>query len=97
MVAAPRVLFFFCRQKTAYDMRISDWSSDVCSSDLVQDPVVITSWKEIARIEARGELEITGRHGIAEPQHVDLARPSRNPPHSLVVDLDELTDRKRVV
>src|SRR5262245_51302470 len=59
---------------------------------LVQDPVVITSRKEIARIEARSELEITGRHGIAEPQHVDLARPSRNPPHSLVVDLDELTD-----
>src|SRR3546814_9371241 len=24
----------FCKQKTAYDMRISDWSSDVCSSDL---------------------------------------------------------------
>src|SRR3546814_5602558 len=27
-------LFFFFKQKTAYDMRISDWSSDVCSSDL---------------------------------------------------------------
>src|SRR3546814_7475710 len=30
-----RLLFvFFFKQKTAYDMRISDWSSDVCSSDL---------------------------------------------------------------
>src|SRR3546814_2596862 len=29
------VLFFFFKQKTAYDMRISDWSSDVCSSDLL--------------------------------------------------------------
>src|SRR3546814_9116462 len=28
------VLFFFLKQKTAYEMRISDWSSDVCSSDL---------------------------------------------------------------
>src|SRR3546814_6651881 len=28
------VFFFFFKQKTAYDMRISDWSSDVCSSDL---------------------------------------------------------------
>src|SRR3546814_18480327 len=28
------VLFFFFKQKTAYDVRISDWSSDVCSSDL---------------------------------------------------------------
>src|SRR3546814_4403235 len=27
-------LVFFFKQKTAYDMRISDWSSDVCSSDL---------------------------------------------------------------
>src|SRR3546814_10324851 len=25
---------FFCKQKTAYELRISDWSSDVCSSDL---------------------------------------------------------------
>src|SRR3546814_3711024 len=28
--------FFFFKQKTAYEMRISDWSSDVCSSDLMQ-------------------------------------------------------------
>src|SRR3546814_5175651 len=28
--------FFFFKQKTAYEMRISDWSSDVCSSDLPQ-------------------------------------------------------------
>src|SRR3546814_9578098 len=29
-------IFFFFKQKTAYEMRISDWSSDVCSSDLSQ-------------------------------------------------------------
>src|SRR3546814_4758296 len=29
-----RDVFFFFKQKTAYEMRISDWSSDVCSSDL---------------------------------------------------------------
>src|SRR3546814_12743260 len=29
-------LFFFFKQKTAYEMRISDWSSDVCSSDLAK-------------------------------------------------------------
>src|SRR3546814_4722043 len=28
------ICFFFFKQKTAYEMRISDWSSDVCSSDL---------------------------------------------------------------
>src|SRR3546814_5793841 len=43
------MMFFFFKQKTAYEMRISDWSSDVCSSDLAsprrpcaelgQDPV----------------------------------------------------------
>src|SRR3546814_2574214 len=30
------VIFVFVQQKTAYEMRISDWSSDVCSSDLVE-------------------------------------------------------------
>src|SRR3546814_7328751 len=32
------VFFFFFKQKTAYEMRISDWSSDVCSSDLTSKP-----------------------------------------------------------
>src|SRR3546814_5775104 len=31
------MFFFFFKQKTAYEMRISDWSSDVCSSDLLGD------------------------------------------------------------
>src|SRR3546814_20132518 len=31
-------MFFFFKQKTAYEMRISDWSSDVCSSDLYHSP-----------------------------------------------------------
>src|SRR3546814_9272576 len=35
-------LVFFFKQKTAYEMRISDWSSDVCSSDL-RTPWVLTS------------------------------------------------------
>src|SRR3546814_15567249 len=34
-------MFFFFKQKTAYEMRISDWSSDVCSSDL---PLLSTFW-----------------------------------------------------
>src|SRR3546814_5657872 len=35
------LFFFFFKQKTAYELRISDWSSDVCSSDLpiVADPL----------------------------------------------------------
>src|SRR3546814_4243736 len=34
VVGVLSCMFFFFKQKTAYDMRISDWSSDVCSSDL---------------------------------------------------------------
>src|SRR3546814_14084426 len=33
--------FFFFKQKTAYEMRISDWSSDVCSSDLVEGLILV--------------------------------------------------------
>src|SRR3546814_4365303 len=36
MVCFYYLFFFFFKQKTAYEMRISDWSSDVCSSDLQQ-------------------------------------------------------------
>src|SRR3546814_7772492 len=40
------VVFFFFKQKTAYEMRISDWSSDVCSSDLVTyaDALAYAHW-----------------------------------------------------
>src|SRR3546814_7436523 len=40
-------LFFFFKQKTAYEMRISDWSSDVCSSDLI-DLAQFRLWYEQA-------------------------------------------------
>src|SRR3546814_10185332 len=40
--------FFFFKQKTAYEMRISDWSSDVCSSDLVY--VLCTSYRTDPRV-----------------------------------------------
>src|SRR3546814_11744491 len=35
------MFFFFFKQKTAYEMRISDWSSDVCSSDLLQSRLAV--------------------------------------------------------
>src|SRR3546814_19962024 len=40
--------FFFFKQKTAYEMRISDWSSDVCSSDLIgaQRATIAGTWLE---------------------------------------------------
>src|SRR3546814_9115700 len=42
------VLFFVIKQKTAYEMRISDWSSDVCSSDLFTQQLVSYSQVEQA-------------------------------------------------
>src|SRR3546814_4137112 len=47
--------FFFFKQKTAYEMRISDWSSDVCSSDLgAQRPPVGLEHVDHA-VERQGE------------------------------------------
>src|SRR3546814_5285436 len=44
--------FFFFKQKTAYEMRISDWSSDVCSSDLlVKSPAGAWQWQPIDQKE----------------------------------------------
>src|SRR3546814_3952697 len=50
------VVFFFFKQKTAYEMRISDWSSDVCSSDLGKLERVTVSaqaWQTKARCRLR--------------------------------------------
>src|SRR3546814_17064572 len=48
-------LFFFFKQKTAYEMRISDWSSDVCSSDL--QPYKLLDRHGVAHIPAVGADE----------------------------------------
>src|SRR3546814_620843 len=50
------MFFFFFKQKTAYEMRISDWSSDVCSSDLMTD-------------HAR---ELAARLGLRGPTRADI-------------------------
>src|SRR3546814_2153172 len=40
-------LFFFVKQKTAYEMRISDWSSDVCSSDLLSEWATVVKGRSV--------------------------------------------------
>src|SRR3546814_6176446 len=56
-------MFFFFKQKTAYEVRISDWSSDVCSSDLVNLPVIANG--DICSIEdAELALEQSGADGV---------------------------------
>src|SRR3546814_9969970 len=45
--------FFFFKQKTVYEMRISDWSSDVCSSDLVAQREQARRVVEVERVRVR--------------------------------------------
>src|SRR3546814_16975310 len=63
-------LFFFFKQKTAYEMRISDWSSDVCSSDLRSRP---------ARRGSGGQPG-QGADGAARPGAADIGRAGAQPP-----------------
>src|SRR3546814_12800821 len=45
------MLLFFFKQKTAYEMRISDWSSDVCSSDLLETQAYRVAFWRVASSE----------------------------------------------
>src|SRR3546814_18642514 len=45
------MFFFFFKQKTAYEMRISDWSSDVCSSDLAARVDAVDQRAEVGHLE----------------------------------------------
>src|SRR3546814_3900505 len=59
LIVSLEFLCFFCfKQKTAYEMRISDWSSDVCSSDLLGD---VQCEGGLAHRRARGEDQQVGR------------------------------------
>src|SRR3546814_2399191 len=63
------IFFFFCKQKTAYDIRISDLSSDVCSSDLAGFAVARDRVADpFALCDVRARLEIEA--GAREPDAV---------------------------
>src|SRR3546814_3381838 len=68
------VLFFFFKQKTAYEMRISDWSSDVCSSDLPQVAPKGRSCKRPA-----------GAPSGCDSAGAPSRRPLRRPGHALTI------------
>src|SRR3546814_6342835 len=51
------VIFFFFKQKTAYDMRISDWSSDVCSSDLAPAAIPHAGKAGLRHVEAAAQID----------------------------------------
>src|SRR3546814_9713274 len=64
------MIFFFFKQKTAYEMRISDWSSDVCSSDLSKKQMRDLFWGKIMmRIDMRVK-NVASRAGEAEEDAV---------------------------
>src|SRR3546814_4960427 len=73
------VTFFFFKQKTAYELRISDWSSDVCSSDL-EEPL---EGRFLERAPRRAAVRIAEaervilRHAVGAI--VEIAEPGRQP------------------
>src|SRR3546814_2959390 len=61
--------FFFFKQKTAYELRISDWSSDVCSSDLRQE--VVADHREAFENLRRNGARLKIKLGHDPPHGVD--------------------------
>src|SRR3546814_10737635 len=73
------VYYFFFKQKTAYEMRISDWSSDVCSSDLGSQRVVVAKTDFVGddgvvlvddRYHAQVQQRVEGGTGVQVPAPV---------------------------
>src|SRR3546814_2360323 len=75
------VFVFFFKQKTAYEMRISDWSSDVCSSDLLRLPprprggvAEIAGAEEC--VERLGDARQIGVHSLGDAPGHQIGRAS---------------------
>src|SRR3546814_9561900 len=62
-------IFFFFKQKTAYEMRISDWSSDVCSSDLAEHARASAPAQVGLRRVALGHRHLLGGARVGHGQH----------------------------
>src|SRR3546814_4341390 len=65
------MFFFFFKQKTAYEMRISDWSSDLCSSDLARPRVVRLC---LPADGVDGSVPVDGALDRGRPRQADEAR-----------------------
>src|SRR3546814_9682829 len=66
------LLIFFFKQKTAYEMRISDWSSDVCSSDL-DAPASEHAFgddDDVARLKADIRLDLAALDKVGQAQRI---------------------------
>src|SRR3546814_5961667 len=85
------LFFFFFKQKTAYEMRISDWSSDVCSSDLglrCRSAPARTAFEIRSRVDAG--VRTVGRPAA---DHRQLRRPYRRDP---AADRESVVEGKSV-
>src|SRR3546814_3040062 len=100
VVSATVVLVLFFKQKTAYGMRISVWSSDVCSSDRMQ--VWRVAWADHVNerlagldIDARIDHRTLEAQGIdLEPQHKIVPAASRMPEQGL--EAERVEDHARI-
>src|SRR3546814_539040 len=83
------VCIFFFKQKTAYEMRISDWSSDVCSSDLLarRRRVVVIAHYRLKVFKRNGLLE----NGIRTQEKlvVPMAYAETGEPDAVLVYVDQ--------
>src|SRR3546814_5075806 len=86
-------VFFFFKQKTAYEMRISDWSSDVCSSDLLG-----LGWGGLKKLRSlRPDMTVAERTAVHRHNLgvIMLARPENIDALALHLQLQNL-DRARL-
>src|SRR3546814_1783302 len=83
--------FVFCRQKTAYELRVSDWSSDVCSSDLA-----LRQWGQSTNKVRliRNGIDV-GRYGVRPKQGI-ISGLNRSPGKLLVGTLAGLRPVKNL-
>src|SRR3546814_13065709 len=94
-------MFFFLKQKTAYEMRFSDWSSDVCSSDLSRAGEVDQGPVHADRVRRRLRRGRTAR--LPDPRARAVRGPAQaaGPPGAVARSPPgrdrPATDRKRVV
>src|SRR3546814_10596440 len=85
------ILFFFFKQKTAYEMRISDWSSDVCSSDLQVDAEQVDAEQHRQREQADRD-QLFGQDAL---RVVDLSVAPQQPFDRAQDDLDAGIEQHR--
>src|SRR3546814_4939932 len=71
--------FFFFKQKTAYEMRISDWSSDVCSSDLMREEREkrANTGSRTARFNGPGGIGLRNKNEVSPMGRANPAAPDR--------------------